>query len=94
MEFEFDPSKDVANRFKHRLRLAFGARVFDDPAFILMPTIRIGDEEERWKATGLVDGKLFTAIHVLRGDLVRFISVRGSNAGEQRNYDRHSGGSE
>jgi uncharacterized DUF497 family protein len=94
MEFEFDPAKDEANRFKHGLPLAFGARVFDDPLHRLIPTIRSGDEEERWKAVGRVETRLYTAIHVWRGDVVRFISVRRSNIGEQADYDRHSSGSE
>ncbi|SFF87239.1 hypothetical protein SAMN05518801_102351 [Novosphingobium sp. CF614] len=90
MEFECDPAKDEANRFKHGLRLAFGMRVFDDPFHVLAPTIRIDDEEERWKAVGRVDGKLYTAVHVWRGERIRLISVRRSNAGEQRDYDRYS----
>jgi len=91
MEFEFDPAKDEANRFKHGVRLAFGSRIFDDPHHVLTATVRIGDEEERWKAIGTVEGRLFTAIHVWRGESVRFISVRRSNAREQRDYDRDSG---
>lgn len=94
MEFEFDPAKDAANRFKHGVPLALGRRVFDDPFHALTPTIRIGDEEERWKAIGRVEAKLYTAIHVWRGDVVRFISVRRSNTGEQADYDRHSSRSE
>ncbi|WP_246465574.1 BrnT family toxin [Novosphingobium jiangmenense] len=66
-------------------------RIFRDPFHLLTPTIRIGDEEERWKITGLVQGKLYTAIHVWRGRTVRFISVRRSNSSEQRDYDRNSG---
>jgi uncharacterized protein len=84
---------DEINRFKHRLPLAFGRRIFDDPFAIMSPTIRIGDEEERWKAIGLVDGKLYTVIHVWRGDVTRMISVRRSNASERRDYDSDSGGS-
>ena len=91
MEFEFDPAKDEANRFKHGLPLSFGKRVFGDPRMTLIPTIRIGDEEERWKVVGLVEGKLYTAVHVWRGEVVRFISVRRSNSSEERDYDRHSG---
>ncbi|MGQ3100092.1 MAG: BrnT family toxin [Sphingopyxis solisilvae] len=90
MKFTFDPSKDEANRFKHGLRLSFGERIFDDPLMSLLPTIRIDDEEERWKAVGMVDGKLYTAVHVWRGETVRLISVRRSNSSEQRDYDRHS----
>lgn len=94
MQFDFDAAKDEANRFKHRLSLAFGKRVFDDPYMTLSPTIRIGDEEERWKAIGSVDGKLYTAIHVWRGDVVRMISVRRSNDGERRDYDSDTSGPE
>ena len=44
------------------------------------------DGEERFKALGLVEEKLFTAVCVWRGDLPRFISVRRSNTGEERAY--------
>jgi uncharacterized protein len=91
MEFEFDPAKDEANRFKHGLRLAFGRCVFDHPDHIVVGSHRSIDGEERSKAIGIVDGKLYTAVHVWRGDVVRMISVRRSNGSEQRDYDRHTG---
>lgn len=94
MNIEFDADKDEINRFKHRLPLAFGSRIFDDPFCAVIPTIRIGDEEERHKAIGMVDGKLYTAIHVWRDAVVRMISVRRSNASERRDYDSNPGGSE
>ena len=94
MEVEFDADKDEVNRFKHGLSLAFGKRVFADADLAVTPTIRLGDEEERFKAIGMVDGKLYTAIHVWRGDVVRMISVRRSNASEQRDYDSNPGGPE
>lgn len=88
MEFAFDPAKDEAKRFKHGLRLAFGMRVFnhDDhhDDHIVISSHRPLDGEDRLKAIGLVDGKLYTAVHVWRGEKVRLISVRRSNAGEQR----------
>lgn len=87
MIFDFDPAKDEANRRKHGVSLILGVRVFDDPGMAVMPTIREGDEEERYKAVGLVDGKIYTAVHVWRGTMVRLISVRRSNVGEQRNHD-------
>lgn len=94
MQFEFDPAKDEANRFKHGLRLDFGVKIFADPDHVVLPTVRLGDEEERFKTVGLVEGKLHTAVHVWRGDVVRFISVRRSNSSEQRDYDRYSGRSQ
>ncbi|HEX7751127.1 MAG TPA: BrnT family toxin [Novosphingobium sp.] len=65
--------------------------MFDDPYHRLLPSFREHDREERYKAVGMVDGKLYVAVHAQRGAAIRLISVRRSNAGEQRDYDRHSG---
>ena len=86
MLIDYDSDKDAANRVKHGVGLAFGAQVFDDEDVAIAPTLREGNEEDRFKAIGLVDGKLWTAVHVWRGDVVRFVSVSRSNGGEQRNY--------
>lgn len=91
VEFEFDAAKDAANRAKHGVGLAFGARVFEDPRHIILPSLRLIDCEARWKAVGVVDGKHWTAVHVWRSGTIRFISVRRSNAREQRDHDRDSG---
>ena len=91
MECEYDSAKDEANRFKHGLKLSFGVRIFDDPAYVVLASHREIDGEERYKAIGVVEGKHYTAVHTWRGDVVRLISVRRSNAGEQRDYDRHPG---
>lgn len=92
MQIAYDPDKDAANRFKHGVSLAFGARVFEDDEVQIIASIRVGDGEDRFKAVGSVDGRLWTAVHVRRGDTVRFVSVRRSNDGEQRDYHRPSGG--
>jgi len=91
MEFKWDPAKDEANRFKHGLRLAFGRKVFDDPEHIISASIRPIDGEDRNKAVGMVEGKLYTAVHVWRGEAIRLISVRRSNASEQRDYHSDTG---
>jgi uncharacterized DUF497 family protein len=90
MQMEFDPAKDVANLVAHGLPLAYGALVFGDSEHIVVPTHRMKDNEDRWKVIGRVDGKLHTAVHVWRGDVIRFISVRRSNAGEERLYHSDS----
>lgn len=76
---------------KHGVPLSFGANIFDDPEMLVVSTIRDEDGEERSKAIGMIDGKLWTAIHVYRGQAVRFLSVRRSNANEQRAYSSNSG---
>ena len=90
MSDRFDPVKDAINRDRHGLPLMFGDTVMADPDHLVIPSIRPRDGEERFKAVGLADGKLHTAVFTWRtterGDLPRFISVRRSNAGEERAY--------
>jgi uncharacterized protein len=90
VKIEFDTEKDTANIARHGVALAVGVKIFDDQDVLIVPTIREEDREERYKAIGLIGDKLWTAIHVYRGDVVRFLSVRRSNTGEQRSYDSHS----
>jgi uncharacterized protein len=84
MRFEFDPKKDDVNRGKHGVSLSFGARV-RGRRLPLIPTFREEDGEDRYKVIE-VDGKFWTAVHVRHGDAVRFISVRRSNDGEEKQY--------
>jgi uncharacterized protein len=86
MKFEFDPEKDTVNRLKHGVSLSFGARIFDDADHLLIPTFREQDGEDRYKVVGQIEGKLWTAVHINRDDVVRLISVRRSNDGEEKQY--------
>jgi uncharacterized DUF497 family protein len=91
MIVDFDPAKDAANQARHGVPLAFGARVFEDGDHIVLPSFRPVDGEDRYKAVGVVDGHLWTAVYVWRGEAIRMISVRRSNDSEQGNYDRNPG---
>ena len=86
MSNRFDPTKDAINIQKHQLSLAFGDRIFEDRAHLIIPSIREIDGEERFKVVGLVEEQLFTGVFVWRNDLPRFMSVRRSNRNEERNY--------
>ena len=90
MRFDFDPAKDAANRFKHGVPLLFGMRIFDVAGHVFVPSTRLGDGEDRLKVIGYVDGKLWTMVFNERESGLRLISVRRSNGGEQRDYDRYS----
>ncbi len=91
MIVDFDPAKDEANRAKHGVPLVFGLQVFEDDVHVVLPSLRPIDGEDRYKAVGLVAGRLWTVVHVWRGETIRLISTRRSNAGEQGNYDRDPG---
>lgn len=64
MDVEFDRAKDAINREKHGVSLAFGERVFADPEHVVLSSIRPIDGEDRFKVIGLVENRLWTAIHV------------------------------
>lgn len=65
----FDPAEDEANLAAHGVSLAFGARVFEGGDHLIIPSIRPIDGEERFKAVGLVDGRMFTVVFTWRDDL-------------------------
>ena len=88
MQIAFDPTKDAVTLAKHGVSLAFGAKVWNDPLHVLLPTTRVEDGEQRFKAIGLIADRLWTAVHTPRGTAVRMISVGRSNDGEQRAYHR------
>ena len=88
MLVDFDSAKDAANWSRHGVSLVFGVRVFDDAEHVIIASFRPIDGKDRYKAIGMIDGKLWTAVHIRRGAIVRLISVRRSNANEQRDYDR------
>jgi len=86
MNIEFDTAKDEINRRQHGVSLSFGAVVFEDPDYLVVSSFRPIDGEDRYKVIGDVDGRLWTAVYVMRGAAHRFISVRKSNDGEKRLY--------
>jgi len=86
MDIEFDTAKDSANADKHGVSLAFGAQLFEDADRLVIASHRPIDGEDRFKVIGLAEGKIWTAVYVMRGATFRFISVRRSNDGEERAY--------
>jgi uncharacterized protein len=85
MDFEWDNTKEQANRKKHGIDFRTAVRVFLDPHVIefddLDPT-----GEMRFSAIGLVDGRMLFVTYTLRDDVVRIISARGTEPDEKRKY--------
>ena len=88
MNIEFDAQKDAANIEKHGVSLAFGKKMFSDADHVVIASHRLIDGEDRFKVIGMAEEKLWTAVYIVRGSVFRFISVRRSNDGEERIYDR------
>jgi uncharacterized protein len=91
MEFEWDEEKARANMAKHGVSFVAGRLVFFDLGHIEEIDDSIFYGEERWKAVGLVTGRLLAVIYTQRDDKVRIISARRATRHEQQNYYQQNG---
>ncbi len=85
--FEWDDVKAEANVDKHGLRFEEAIAVFADADLADFDASNIEDGEQRRKAVGMIEGRLFTVVYTVRLGGFRLISARRSNAKETRCYD-------
>jgi uncharacterized protein len=85
VNFEWDSAKEQSNHKKHGVNFRTAARVFLDPYAIEFDD-RDAAGELRFKAIGMVDGRLLFVAYAMRGDNIRIISARGAEAHEKRKY--------
>lgn len=81
----FDPEKDAINRAKHGLSLARAAEI-DLGTALVRPDDRRDYGEPRWRAYGMIDGRLHMLAFTVRDGVLRAISLRRANAKETRRY--------
>jgi len=62
-------------------------RDFDLSSARIDPDLRRDYGEERFKATGMIDGRLFIVIFTSRGERLRLISLRKANEREKRAWE-------
>lgn len=87
-EFEWDQAKAEANLRKHKIGFRAASRVFDDPLVLIEQDVSEDYGEDRFLATGRVEGLLMTVAFTERGDCIRIISARKANNDERRAYDQ------
>jgi uncharacterized protein len=85
MEFEFDPAKNAANKAKHGIDFVEAQALWQDDGLADAPVV--SDGEPRFLVIGRIDGKHWTAVCTLRGEVVRIISVRRARKTEVMFYD-------
>ena len=79
------PAKERANLKKHGLDFRTAAKVFLDPNVIEFDDH--GSEEElRFNAIGMIDGRMLFVTYTMRGAVVRIISARGAEPNGKRKY--------
>ena len=82
--FTFDPEKDRRNRLKHGLSLLEGVGVYLSPDKLTLTSSRKG--EERLMDVAQVAQQTLVLVYVLRGNEVRFISLRFASKQERGLY--------
>ncbi|MFN5997665.1 MAG: BrnT family toxin [Paracoccaceae bacterium] len=85
MEFEFDPAKSAANKDKHGIDFVEAQALWLDGGLADAPVTSEG--EPRFLVIGRIDGKHWTAVCTLRGEVMRIISVRRARKTEVMFYD-------
>jgi uncharacterized DUF497 family protein len=78
---EFDPTKDKMNVLKHGISLR---RARDLEVIVHFLDERF--EDQRYRAYGSIDGRLFCLAYVIRNGLIRAISLRRSHEEELLQY--------
>jgi uncharacterized DUF497 family protein len=84
--FDWLPKKAAINIANHKLAFDVAIQVFDDPKVAIVPTIREQDGEDRYKAIGEIEGRLFVVVFTMRGEITWVISARRTNRSEDKRY--------
>jgi len=85
MSFEYDPEKSRLNKAKHGIDFDEAQALWRDERLIEAPART--DDEPRYLAIGMIDGRHWAAVCVRRGASVRIISVRWAREQEIDYYE-------
>ena len=81
----WDERKRAANRAKHGVDFAIAER-FDFETALVLVDDRKDYGETRYRAFGVIDGRLHVLVFTARSERIRVISLRRANDRERRNY--------
>jgi len=83
--FIWDERKRAANLAKHGVDFAIVERFAFDTAVVIIDDRR-DYGEVRYRALGMIDGRLYALVFTARAGRTRVISLRRANDRERRNY--------
>jgi uncharacterized protein len=89
-QFEWDDEKARFNLEKHKINFEDAKRVFDDPGIVDDDDDTMDYGEDRYRAVGLVNGRLIAVFYALRNDRVRIFSARSATRKEHGDYARQN----
>lgn len=85
MEFEWDERKRLANLAKHYVDFRIALFLFDAP-YVTEPDLRQDYGEDRFIATGFVDGDCYVVAYTVRNEAIRLISAWKGGRNDRRKY--------
>ena len=85
MEFEFDDSKNLANKNKHGIDFIEAQRLWLDSMLVEIPARTV--EEPRFLVVGSIAGIHWSTVITYRDDRIMIISVRRSRREEVEIYE-------
>jgi uncharacterized DUF497 family protein len=87
--FEWDEHKNELNIAKHGLDFADSAYIFAGTIFTRLD-VREDYGEERWLATGMLDGRVIVVVYTEPSEnVIRMISARKALPWEQNQYEKY-----
>jgi len=84
VKFDWDPVKNAGNEAKHGLSLSSAAAIWSG-LIVTLPSKN--PTEPRQLAIGIIEGRHWTVVFTLRGDVLRLISARRSRKDEKAIYE-------
>ena len=90
MEFEWDDAKSDECFERRGFDFAYTVRAFFDPLRIVAEDVRRDYGENRYRMTGMIDGRAYFIVYTMRGSAVRIISARKANPQEVANYEHNA----
>ncbi len=90
MEFEWDLAKSDSCQISRNFDFAYVISVFTDKSLLVELDQRWDYGEERFRALGVVGGKVFVVVFTRRLRAIRIISARRANSREVKRYEKNS----
>jgi len=89
MDFEWDMAKSDLCQISRNFDFTYVISIFIDPNLLIEKDQRWDYGEERFRALGLLDEKVFVVIYTKRPSAIRIISARRANRREVRRYEEN-----
>ena len=90
MDFEWDLAKSNSCQISRNFDFAYVISIFKDPTLLVEHDQRWDYGEERFRALGVVDEKVFVVVFTRRHSAIRIISARKANSREVKRYEKNS----